>query len=194
MAILINFLLFVGIALATGLGSAWYMIEKGSQLTTRRLGPWVVWRSAGHIDADPYTLAHVVRSGRLPMTTSNARYYLAVRDSSGDKLYADCEYEIVGKGPRARWWSLAAYDGNGRLMDNPAQRYAYNSNAVLRDGEGRYRIVLARDARPGNWLPVRSEHRLMLMLRVYGPEVSDDNIDADAERRELPEIRRLGCR
>jgi len=194
MSFLANFFLFVGVALLSGLGSAWYMIDRGSALTTDYFGPWVVWTAAGHIEADPYTRAHVARSGRLPMTTSNARYYLATTDGEGDKLDADCEYAITGKGPRAEWWSLAAYDGQGRLMANTADRYAFNSQTVMRSTNGEYTIVLARDARPGNWLPVTSSYRLRLMLRVYHPVLADDRIDSTAEQGELPTIRRLGCR
>lgn len=193
MAFLANFFVFVAVALLTGLGSAWYMISAGSALTTRHLGPWTTWTTAGHVEADPYTRAHVARSGRLPLTSANARYYFAAADSDGDKLSAHCEYEIIGRGPDAQWWSLAIYDGNGRLMANPANRYAFNSENVMRDTRGFYRIVLAREARPQNWLPVSGDHRVSLMLRTYGIDLVDNRVDAEAEALQLPVIRRLQC-
>ena len=64
-------LIFV-LALLLGLSTAWYMIEEGSALTTSRVGPWTVWRSAGKPDADPYTKAHMARAGRLPITATRA--------------------------------------------------------------------------------------------------------------------------
>ena len=33
--------LFIGVVLILGLGSAWYMIERGSALTTVTVGPWI---------------------------------------------------------------------------------------------------------------------------------------------------------
>jgi len=191
---LANFIVFVSVALLTGLGSAWYMIEHGTRLTTDRIGPWIVWTAAGHADADPYTRAYVARSGRLPITSSGARYYLATVDDSGRKLDADCEYEVIGRGPTAEWWSLAAYDGEGQLMPNPADRYTFSSASILRDESGTYRIVLARQARPGNWLPVNSDYRVILFLRTYQPELIDEDVDSPAAKPDLPRIRRLQCR
>ena len=53
---------FIGtfvVALMLGIGSAWYMIERGSPLTTTKVGPWAGWISEGNPSADPYTEAHV---------------------------------------------------------------------------------------------------------------------------------------
>ena len=69
---------FIGtfaVALVLGIGSAWYMIERGSPLTTVRAGPWKSWLSEGNPNADPYTRAHLARSGRLPLTSTAARYF-----------------------------------------------------------------------------------------------------------------------
>ena len=52
------------------------------------------------------------------------------------------------------WWSLAAFDGQGGLIQNAAERYAFSSDSVMREPDGRAVITLARDARPGNWLPI----------------------------------------
>ncbi len=80
---------FIGafaVALILGIGSAWYMIEQGSLLTTTRIGPWKSWLSEGNPNADPYTRAHLARSGRLPLTSTAARYFAADTDSSGRSL------------------------------------------------------------------------------------------------------------
>ncbi len=77
---------FIGtflVALILGIGSAWYMIERGSPLTTTKVGPWAGWVSAGNPKADYYTRAHVARSGRLPLTSTVARYFVARTDSDG---------------------------------------------------------------------------------------------------------------
>ena len=68
------------LALAAGLGSAWYMIDAGAAFTTGRIGPWAVWYSAGNPTADPYTKAHFARTGRLPITSTSALYYSARSD------------------------------------------------------------------------------------------------------------------
>ena len=65
--ILINLAAFALLAVGGGLGSAWYMIEAGSRLSTRSSGPWMTWSAAGRPDADPYTRAHTVRNALLPL-------------------------------------------------------------------------------------------------------------------------------
>ena len=40
----------------------------------------------GNPNADPYTQAHVARSGRLPLTSTVARYFVARTDSAGRTL------------------------------------------------------------------------------------------------------------
>ena len=67
---------FIGtfvVALMLGIGSAWYMIERGSPLTTTKAGPWDGWITEGNPQADPYTKAHVARSGRLPARSKRAK-------------------------------------------------------------------------------------------------------------------------
>ena len=81
MRTLLHFIAVFAVALMLGIGSARYMIEQGSSLTTtagRALGGWF---SEGNPNADPYTKAHVARSGRLPLTSTTARYFIARTDS-----------------------------------------------------------------------------------------------------------------
>ena len=187
-----NVLVFVAIAVAGGLGSSWYMIERGSALTTRSQGPWVTWTAAGRADADPYTRAHFTRRGMLPMSSTIALAYEATRDSDGRRLLSGCDYVVEGEDPAAAWWSLAVYDEAGRLIPNAAERYAYNSATVMRSPGGRFTITLARSVRPGNWLPTGNAGRLTLVLNVEEPHASGPAPD-DAGAVPLPQIRRITC-
>ncbi|MEC9368569.1 MAG: DUF1214 domain-containing protein [Pseudomonadota bacterium] len=180
-------------ALALGLGSGWYLIEQGSSLTTARIGPWSVWLAAGRPGADPYTVAHVARSGRLPITSTNAMYFFARTDSEGEQLLANCEYAISGPRLEVTWWSLAVYDLAGRLISNKAERYSFSKTDALSATDGSYRIVLSRTARAGNWLPTGEAKRLQLVLRVYGPHPWTDSSGATDASALLPEIRKLRC-
>ena len=124
---------FIGtfvVALMLGIGSAWYMIERGSPLTTTKVGPWAGWISEGNPNADPYTEAHVARSGRLPLSSTVARYFTARTDSGGHTLTSACQYLIVGSPLNARWWSLAVYDEYGGLIENPSGRYSFNDRGT----------------------------------------------------------------
>jgi hypothetical protein len=181
-------------ALVLGIGSAWYMIERGSPLTTTKVGPWSGWINAGNPNADPYTRAHVARSGRLPLTSTVARYFTARTDSAGRTLTSDCEYSIEGGSLNARWWSIAVYDEYGAPLDNPSARYSFNSEEMLRHADGSYRVNLSRKARPENWLPTGAEdRRLTLMLRVYGPRETDASGVGLVPNERLPKIERISC-
>ncbi|MBI1385719.1 MAG: DUF1214 domain-containing protein [Rhizobiales bacterium] len=190
---LVNFAILVVVALVTGIGSAWYAISAGTPLWVRKIGPWTVWAAAGRVDADPYTRAYIARSGRLPVTSTSALYYFATTDSDGRRLDADCTYQIEGRGPNAEWWSLTAYDLNGQLMRTVAERYSLNGSALLRDHSGNYKIFLAREPVPGNWLPTGGDSRMQLVLRVYRPTYRADERTSSEEAAELPSIRRLKC-
>ncbi len=194
MRLLLNLLFIFISALVLGLGSAWYMIEEGSALTTSHVGPWSVWRSAGKPDADPYTKAHMARAGRLPITATSALYFFASGDEKGNTLLAKCEYVVEGRPLNAAWWSLAIYDGTGRLIPNKAGRYSFNRTDVARRADGSFRVVLARNARPGNWLPTSDQGSLKLVLRAYDLRDADSVLDKAAAERGLPTIRKVVCR
>jgi len=189
---------FIGtfaVALILGIGSAWYMIERGSPLTTARAGPWRSWLSEGNPSADPYTRAHLARSGRLPLTSTVARYFIANTDDRGGTLSSACEYSIVGAPLNARWWSLAVYDEYGSLIGNPSKRYSFNSEEAIRRSDGSFHVNLSRHARPENWLPSgRGPIRnLVLVLRVYGSRDTDISGIGQVPLDRLPKIERIRC-
>jgi hypothetical protein len=195
MATLLQLIAVFAVALVLGIGSAQYMIEEGSPLTTKRVGPWASWVSEGNPNADLYTKAHLARSGRFPLTSTTARYFTANTDSEGEPLISTCEYLIEGGPINVRWWSIAVYDEHGSLIENPSQRYSFSSEEAVRRSDGAYRIHLASYARPENWLPSGSgpERKLVLMLRIYSPRDIDVSGVGQIPDDRLPKIERKSC-
>lgn len=191
--VVINLAVFAALAVGGGLGTAWYMIEAGSRFSTRTDGPWTTWVAAGRPDADPYTRAHTARNALLPLASTLELTYMAKADSSGGRLQSACEYAIVMEGIDAGWWSVAAFDGRGRLITNAAERYAFNSESIMREPDGRAVIRLARDARPGNWLPIGGGSRVNLVLTIQDAGWAAAAHDGDANKP-LPSIQRIACR
>jgi len=190
-----NIGLFIGVALVLGIGSSWYMIEVGTRLTTLRQGPWAAWTNAGTADVDPYTRAHFARRGSLPVSGSIALTLEARHDQDGQRLHSSCEYLLEAAPLEASWWSLAVYDAHGLLIQNVADRYAFTSESYAPNPNGSFYVVLARDARPGNWLPVGGAGRLTLLLTLVEPRgVQYDDPTAGTTLPQLPVIRRIGCR
>ena len=198
MARLISFFfrtaLYVAIAIGGGFGSAWLMIHSGSSLTTSVSGPWVAWNQAGRPDADPYTRAHTVRLGLLPINTTLAWTWHALNDTDGERLRSSCEYVVEADQLDAQWWSLAVFDDSGNLIRNSAERYAFNSATALRDANGTIGVTLSRDARPGNWLPTAGAGRITLALTVQDPKWVTQSLEDPGHHRTLPLIRKVACR
>jgi hypothetical protein len=191
---LLNIVVFVVISLGFGIWSSWVMVDGGSRLTTRKSGSWVLWVNAGRPESDPYTRAHFSRQGSLPPSTTAVYSWEARADDEGQRLHSSCEYALQGDGLASDWWSLAVFDEKGNLIPNQAERYAYNSGTVALGTDGSYIVTLARDARPGNWLPVGGAGRIVLVLTRPAPRPNASAAEIEAANRGLPAIRRIACR
>lgn len=175
MRALINIFAFLVCGLGLGYCSADYSMQQGLATVSVRSGPWITWPSAGSATADPYTRAHFAAHGHLPLTAFEAVSFRANSDSEGQLLDQDCEYLIEGQAFNARWWSLTAYNTDRTLMDNPAGRHSFNSRNMVFTAQGTYQISLARDPRPGNWLPLSTGGGFQLTLRLYNPDAETKN-------------------
>ena len=191
--VVLNLAVFVVVSLFGGAGTAWYMIEAGSRLSTRSFGPWLTWPAAGRPDADPYTRAHTARNGLLPLTSTLELTFRAKTDSSGGRLASACDYAIVMDEFEPAWWGLAVFDDKGKLIANAADRHGFTSSTAMREPDGRRVIALARDARPGNWLPSGRSNRIILVLTVQDSAWAAAIHEGGAPKS-MPEIVRTGCR
>jgi hypothetical protein len=63
----------------------------------------------------------------------------------------------------------------------------------MRELDGRTVITLARDARPGNWLPSGRSSRVVLVLTVEDAGWASAVHDGGSPKS-MPEIVRTGCR
>lgn len=179
----------VGVAL--GLGATWLSIEHGFGFGAVKAGPWTAWPRSGAPDADPYARAALARRGELPLGLSEGLTFIAAADSSGDKLSADCAYEISGTMPVARYWTLTASSVAGNLIGNAASRYGFTSAEILREAHKDFVISIARGVQSGNWLPLAGAGEFVLTLRVYDTPVSATASVLRATN--LPVIKRTGC-
>jgi len=193
LALLGDWSAFIGVVLILGLGSSWYMIDVGTPLTTERQGPWTGWTSAGRADADPYTRAHFARLGTLQLSAEMTLTFVAFTDNEGRRLHSSCDYSVEGREPGASWWSLTVFDDRGELIANPAQRYAFTSQSIAMRPDGTFNVALARDARPGNWLPTGGAGRLALVFTTLDPTTPLLANPGD-DQKPLPAIHRVQCR
>ena len=192
-AFLANITGFLLLAFTLGLGTAWYAIVSGTPLSTARLGAWDHWEMLGSPLGDPYTKAHMARSGQLPFSPTNALYFEAFRDSEGAALQTSCNYILTGNPLVGDWWTLSLYQGT-RLMDNPAGRLSFNSHNIMRRSDGSYQIALSSTVMPGNWYPLTGSGRFHIILRLYNPHVSTQTKSTAQIAQNLPRIKKTDCR
>ena len=143
------------------------------------------------MDIDPYANAAIARSAELPLGSAEGLSFVARSDSSGAPLLPNCDYTVSGTVPPTRYWTLTLVSPKGFLIDNKARRFGFTSAEVVRNADGAFTIVVARTARPGNWLPVGDARDYVLMLRLYDTllDFGTTKVGADA----LPKIIRGRC-
>ena len=190
MRLLINLAIAIAIAVIVGFGSAALVLDRERMFGAVTRGAWTAWPDTGSADADPYTAAMLARTGEVPLGAGEGLAFSADADDLGGRLTGNCTYRVTGQTPPARLWTLTVYDGDGHLMENPAQRTVFHSREILRHENGSFTIAVSRSAQPGNWLPVTTEDRFRLILRLYDtPLAGGASIGAIV----VPAIERVGC-
>lgn len=158
--------------LVLGLGSAWAALSIGQSNLMENYGGWSHSRAAGSTAAGPYTRAIIAREGLLALSAREALYFTLDADERGRPLSESCIYELSGRDPAARWWSVTLYADDDYLARNTDHAHSADASDVraARDGYWRVRISPVKgDA--VHWISSRSAGRgFSLTLRVYNPQ------------------------
>jgi hypothetical protein len=178
-------------ALALGLAATFLALKGDPGFGAAAFGPWTSRPRLGSADIDPYARAATAVEGAVPLGSGEGLAFVARADDAGAPLDSRCDYIVSGAALPARFWTLTAYDVEGRLRPNPAGRYGLTSAALLRRADGAFSIVAAREARPGNWLPLGSRSRFTLVLRAY--EAASSSVGGPFEGLVMPRIARGEC-
>jgi hypothetical protein len=179
--------LIVGTAL--GLAATWFTVVRVAIPSGLSNGPWRTNLAAGDSRSDPYTRARVAIHGLFALNHSETIYFTAVQDSSGEPLDGRCTYQVSGRDPDARWWSITAYGPDDFLIPNPAGRYSVSKTTVARGSDGTFSIQVGGQGSGANWIPLAPEH-FSLTLRLYNPS---ELVAVDPVHTPLPMIKKVGC-
>jgi hypothetical protein len=177
----------VALVLGTGIGvgSAVLAYDNIAAMRGVNNGPWQTNLAVGSEEASPYLRASVAVHGLLALNQSETIYYHAYKDESGNLFNGDNVYRIEGKAPDSRWWSITLYGADDFLVPNDLNRYSYSGNSVTYDKDGKFTIYLSKIQKPGDWLPLGSQKRFSLSLRLYNP---GDSVRKNPATVELPHI------
>ena len=190
MRFLVDLAIAVIVAVAVGISSAWYAVDRGRFFGAVSVGGWTAWPQEGTPNADPYSLAMLARTGEVPLGAGEGLSFTADKDAAGELLSGKCTYDIVGNTPAARLWTLTAYDADGRLMANVARRPGFHSREIARDAKGDFVIRAASATQSGNWLPIGTSSAFQLVLRLYDTPLTTGSQLAELA---MPAIHKVGC-
>ncbi|MGF1457047.1 MAG: DUF1214 domain-containing protein [Alphaproteobacteria bacterium] len=200
MAFLIRGVIAVVIALALGVGSATWAVSRltlGAGITN---GAWRTNVLIGSEALDMYARAGIAVAGLFALQRSEAVYFTAMADSTGDPFDGACIYRVEGQDLPARWWSITAYGEDHFLIPNAEKRYSVTRADLLGSapdgGDAAFSFRVAREPMGPTGLPIGAAERFSLTLRLYGmpPALTDtDNLEADLKGLSLPVITRERC-
>jgi hypothetical protein len=165
--LIFGLLLSLMIAACVGLGTTLLALTNGVAFGAFTIGAWTAWLKNGTADIDPYARAAIARSGELPTGLGDGITFVARTDDNGKPLDGRCDVQVSGSTPQARYWTIALYDTEGRLVGNPINRQSFTSQEIIRKLNGEFDIQVAPRARAGNWLPTGGVARYVLLLRLY---------------------------
>jgi hypothetical protein len=178
--------------LALGLLLTLRTLDAGLGFGALKIGPWTAWPKNGTVDIDPYSHARLARSGEMPLGTAEGLSFIARTDSAGELFRPNCDYQLQGPAPTARYWTLTLLSPAGLLIDNKAQRYGFTSSEILRDANDDFTIVIAPQARPGNWLPTGGAGKYLLLFQLYDTALGAAAATIDAGT--MPRLVKGQCR
>lgn len=172
-----------------GLAITWLSIYRPGWGGAVSDGPWQTSLDVGSKDAGIIERARVAVHGLLALNRQETIYYSTSVDSDGGALSGACTYQLTGRDPPARWWSITAYGSDDFLIPNAANRYSVSVNTVARRADGSFTLILSKANGGVNWIPV-GEDRFSLSLRLYNPGKA---VTADPAHVPLPTITRGTC-
>jgi hypothetical protein len=189
--LLIGFLFALAVAAAVGLGMTQLALTRGTAFGGVTIGVWTAWPKSGTPGIDPYARAMVARTGELPVGSGDGVAFFATGDETGRLFDGRCVLVVSGTTPAARFWTVTLYDLDGRLVPNPASRYGFTSQEIVRRADGSFEIVVGPRARPGNWLPTGGIDRYVLVLRLYDTPIGVAT--RSAREAPMPAVRERSC-
>jgi len=153
-------------------------------------GAWTINLNTGSPQSDAYTRARVALHGLFALNRNETIYFTATKDDAGDRLSGKCRYELRGRDPNARWWSITAYGADDFLIANPQNIYSVSATSIVRGKDGSFSVAVGGErGTNANWIPT-ADGAFSLSLRLYNP---GPDVALDPSRAALPSVKRIAC-
>ena len=182
----------LAIGLGVGLGATYYSVSRNVVFGAVEAGPWTAWPADRRARRRPLhaRLGGPQRRDAAGRSARASSSRPAATAPAGRCSPSAPTGSSAGR-PQARYWTITAQTPNGQLIENPARRYGFTSAEIVRGQNGQFTIEVAREARPGAWLPVTGAGRFDLVMRLYDTPVSVTSSVIDPAT--VPRIEQAGC-
>lgn len=172
-------------ALGVGFGLSYYSLEQGRELTATHYGVWSGWPELGTAQIDPYARAHLAREGVLPLGKGEGVSFFAHRDTNGDLLSGQCQYDLSGHMPNHSLWTIQVRDPKTR------QVFGHVESGQLQFGsDGAFELAIAPSVTSGNWVNTDGLGRIELLLTLYDTNAFTS---LGSEEIALPQVQLEAC-
>jgi len=163
--IAIGFSILFGIIF--GLASAFYLISTQNIGTAFQFQGWQSWSAETGSSLNPYSWAVLGMRGEIPFDTSTNIEFRTSVDRDGDPLKAQCAYQLKGKIPQSRLWTLVSVEKNqANQLDYEHQTYI-SSRQMQFGTDNNVVLTMQKDLSTGNWLEIKAADEFVVILRLY---------------------------
>lgn len=155
------------------------VLARSRNLGVQRNG-WTINYHGPRFGKDYVLRAGVAKDQIFVAVPEESIYPIGRVDAAGRPLDGSQRYRIrfaPGRLPPVdAFWSITAYDDDGFMIPNAAERYSVGDRTagLVSDADGGLTIELSATAPPQNaavnWLPVASGKPFYLMMRLYRPK------------------------
>jgi|JI10StandDraft_1071094.scaffolds.fasta_scaffold23119_8 hypothetical protein len=139
---------------------------------------WHERRNASDHPAAPYAFGYFINQGQVPPPLTS-RHFVRSTDDDGAQLRSDCIYQVAGKMPPARRWSMAILLGEGTVS-------TLGAGETVFEPDGSVRVELSSQPVPGNRLTLPGSGAPLLSLTIHDPAESDAPLS-------LPGVAKVRC-
>ncbi len=157
-------------------------------------GPWKLQTLGGKTIDTPYSEARLAREGPFVLPPEEIAVFIATKDTDGRSLRGACNYRISGEPLKSRWWTLTAFDPAGSIIEVPgtdhtlsresltpvSEESIVSDSIIVEPLQADLVVYVTAQTRYDRWLPVKTDERFSLVLRLFGADAGllsgeDDN-------------------
>ena len=97
-------------------------------------------------------------------------------------LRGDCEYRLAGTRGTVHYLGFGTYAGGYGSAGRRGQTGYLEASELAIDADGRFEIILSRERRPGNWLPMDDDTSLLIVRQTFGDRTDERIAELTLER------------